>query len=404
MRIQLPARRVLAVLVGLVAVAATLAGPSSAEAAGVPNPTPGVAVHFQYPVADSRHTSANQESVANTLESQFEAIAVHNGSTPWNVYITMFDLVSAKSSDVVGRLLTSIQNSQAIVHVVFDNHQAASNTKPTCSGAAVSTNKGGWTSAAARLYCIAVHSGGDFNRCTYSCIADSGHSIMHNKFVLFASRTDDQRIVMSSSANWTPVQLANYYQTIAVLRGTKAGSTNNNIFHQWYLYWRDLATHADHVPGIYTTSYVTSAFFPRSTDPELAELQKVDCARGGFIGLRSNNFDNPDLAEQLAAMRKKGCSVHVLATAHGIQHNYPGLDKHCVNNLHQKDLIIDAHYPGGTPDLSVWTGSRPFGPAFRSAADSDLRLRGQFWVDRFKTDFDQQFAQTTAHGRAACHY
>jgi len=206
---------------------------------------------------------------------------------------------------------------------------------------------------------------------TAACIGTKGN---HNKFYLFSQTGGRSDVVVQSSANFTDVNSATYWNNAMTLVG------NRRLYAAYNAYFEDLAAEnrTDDYYRTVTTGMrggsVTAYFFPRAEgDPIVDHLAKAGCRTGTTIRIGMSEWDTYRIAiaERIVALAGQGCQVRIV---HGLMDDavrdllssHPNISMHELNGatlpgrIHSKYLLVEGDFDGDTDAHWVLTGSPNF--------------------------------------------
>lgn len=239
---------------------------------------------------------------------------------------------------------------------------------------------------------------------TAACIGSKG---MHNKFYLFSRTGGADHVVVQSSANFTGLNSATYWNNAVTIAG------NTSLYQAYDSYFEDLAAERrnDDYYRVAATQMaggsVTAYFFPRagtdaSTDTIIELLAPVGRGSGTVIRIGMSVWDlyRIAIADRLRELADTGCIVQVV---HGVmdsevrQRLLAGrrVELRALNNasqlpgrIHSKYMLIQGTYAGVNGAKWVITGSHNYTQtSLRRNDEALLRFDLAAIYDQYRSSF-----------------
>jgi phosphatidylserine/phosphatidylglycerophosphate/cardiolipin synthase-like enzyme len=239
--------------------------------------------------------------------------------------------------------------------------------------------------------------------CDRSCRGD--HGVQHAKFVTISSTEHAEDLVMVGSMNFTEHAAREQWQDLYSVAGYP------RVYHQLVRVFRRMVRDepqpalALHGTG---EGFRTEVSPVLAGDPVLRRLDRVSCSGAtGGTGLRGrtmlrvamhawNGERGLTLARKVAALRKAGCSVRVLAGV-GVGPRVLGtLERAGVGvrrtggasrATHQKLMFVSGHFAGDPAASYAWTGSHNWTDRSLRNDEVTLRVAGARQVEAYRLAF-----------------
>ncbi|OQO89576.1 hypothetical protein B1813_21890 [Saccharomonospora piscinae] len=240
---------------------------------------------------------------------------------------------------------------------------------------------------------------------TSSCIGTKGQ---HNKFYLFSRTGGRSDVVVQSSANFTDLNSATYWNNATTLVG------NSRLYEAYGSYFADLAAEqqdADYDRTVTTGmpgGMVRAHFFPRATgDPIVEYLSGVGCSEDTTIRIGMSEWDSYriGIAERIAQLADRGCEVRIvggvlddevaaLLTGHeNIAVRTLADADELPGRVHSKYLLVEGEVDGDTDARWVLTGSPNFNhTSLRRNDEAMIRTNLGGLYEQYRDNFERMYA------------
>ncbi|NLU70869.1 phospholipase D-like domain-containing protein [Streptomyces sp. HNM0574] len=243
------------------------------------------------------------------------------------------------------------------------------------------------------------------------CVSTVRPSINHNKFFLFSRTGDAENVVVTSSANFTGLNLTRFFNNVYT-------QPDSPELHRAYRdFWTDQASGTVRTEDYGTTSSLPGglelATFPRASGDPLAEaVSGVEAVDGGgepaVIRVATPSLTRTSVAEALRSRARAGAKVEIAYTAMGASAGpmleHPNITLHHLDGaasgaktVHSKYLAVDGNLAGSPDGKTVWVGSHNLNMS--SLVDDDenvLRVPGAAVHDAYRDNFRELRAYALA--------
>jgi phosphatidylserine/phosphatidylglycerophosphate/cardiolipin synthase-like enzyme len=385
------ASRLVSGLVGLVAgvlVATAPAGPSAARdgSSGSSVESPGH-VMFNDPLGPERR----QYALIRHIDTKIDR--AHRGAT---VRLAAYSFAMPSTS----RALVRAYRRGVVVKVVVDGHSAR------------------WRSVKRLRTVLGTNTERrSFVRvCDRSCRGTGGSQ--HAKFVTISSTGHAERLVMVGSMNFTEHAARAQWQDLYSVDG------DTRVYRQLVRVFRGMVLDREQ-PGLrlrgaghgFRTEVSPLPSYDGHNDPVQRRLARVSCkgATGGTgfrgrtvlrVAMHGWNGDRGvSLARSVAALKRKGCNVRVLAGV-GVGPRVRGILERAHVGVrvtggpgratHQKLMFVSGHFAGATDASFVWTGSHNWSDRSLRNDEVTLRIAGARQVAAYQRRFVRIWTLTPA--------
>ncbi|MEV0806297.1 phospholipase D-like domain-containing protein [Micromonospora sp. NPDC050200] len=235
---------------------------------------------------------------------------------------------------------------------------------------------------------------------TAACIGTKGN---HNKFYLFSETGGRSDVVVQSSANFTDVNSATYWNNAMTLVG------NRHLYAAYNRYFEDLAAERrddDYYRTVATGmsgGSVTAFFYPRAEgDPIVEQLAGIGCGAGATIRIGMSEWDSYriGIAERIAELADQGCQVRIVHglmddEVYGLLSAHPNISLRELNGatlpgrIHSKYLLLES----GEGGHWVITGSPNFNrTSLRRNDEAMVKTNIKSVCEQYRASFEAMYA------------
>jgi hypothetical protein len=258
--------------------------------------------------------------------------------------------------------------------------------------------------------------------CTNSCFRSGAGGVHHSKLHLFSQVGSARNVVSTSSGNLDDYMAKNRYNDEYTVIDDPQG------YQSGVAYFDSMMgdAYGNATSPVTTAANATYYFFPRLDANLFGGIFKfVTCtgATGGTgvngrtaIRMTTSLWDRSrlDVAQQIVALRKKGCDIQITAQSYNIDAGIVKMFRDAkvplrysnsakmASGSHSKYVAISGNFHGKTNATSVYAGSLNLTAADNSACDNNMiRVTASSAYDSYRVHFAGLWAKSDPANQSA---